>query len=91
MDIAGGTIVQRRPEVVEAEVADTQVLLNEELRYSGLDQVGRRIWQLLATPQTVDDLVATLLEEYNVAPETCRSDVLGFLRTLDEQHLVTVR
>jgi len=45
----------------------------------------------LATPQTVDDLVATLLEEYNVAPETCRSDVLGFLRTLDEQHLVTVR
>ena len=56
--------------------------------YYGLDAVGARAWALLATPRRVSDLVAELVEEFDVEPERCTADVLALLDDLLARDLV---
>ncbi|MCL2541508.1 MAG: PqqD family peptide modification chaperone [Nocardioidaceae bacterium] len=85
-----GTI-QRVPGVVEAQFDEVRVVLNDDLEYLGLDEVGQRIWDLLERPATLEDLVATLTAEYDVSDADCARDVDSFLGALERHHLVTRR
>lgn len=82
-------VIQREQGVVEAQFDEVRVVLNNDLEYLGLDEVGQRIWDLLAEPRTVDDLVSVLTDEYDVAADRCRSDVTAFVDALAGHHLVT--
>lgn len=57
-------------------------------RYFGLDPIGRRIWELLERPRPVDAICGTLQEEFDVAAETCRADVLALLGELQDAELL---
>src|SRR5262249_1596049 len=50
--------------------------------HRGPSEVGTRIWGLIETPQEIDAVCAPLLEEFEVAPETCRAEVQAFLNEL---------
>lgn len=76
---------------VEAQFDDVRVVLNRDLEYVGIDAVGQRIWDLLATPRTLDDLVSRLVQEYEVTRETCERDVSGFIEALEHHGLVARR
>ncbi|MEI6623885.1 MAG: PqqD family peptide modification chaperone [Actinomycetes bacterium] len=82
--------VVQAPGVLAADVDEHLVLLNGDLDYIGLDPIGRRTWELLGEPQTLSDLVATLITEYDVSEDQCRADVLAFLEQLAEHKLITV-
>jgi hypothetical protein len=56
--------------------------------YYGLDAVGARAWALLATPRRVSELVTTIVEEFDVEPERCTSDLLALLEDLLARDLV---
>jgi hypothetical protein len=58
--------------------------------YYGLDPVGARIWELIATPRSVRSVRDTLLAEYQVEAERCEADLLVLLRALLEAGLVDV-
>lgn len=58
-------------------------------QYFGLRDVAASLWRALAEPCTVDELVAAVVAEYDVAPEQCRPDVESFVAHLVEQSLVT--
>ena len=47
-----------------------------------LNEIGRFLFEALQTEQTVDSLVAAVLEEYDTDPETARADVAEFLEHL---------
>lgn len=47
-----------------------------------LNEIGRFLFEALQTEQTVDSLVAAVLEEYDTDPETARADVSEFLEHL---------
>jgi hypothetical protein len=47
-----------------------------------LNEIGRFLFEALQTEQTVDSLVAAVLEEYDTDPETARADVTEFLEHL---------
>ena len=72
-------------------MSGTHVLLNDELQYSGLDEVGQRIWTLLDSPTTFAALLDQLTSEFEVEPDECRSDVSLFLDDLVEQQLIQIR
>jgi hypothetical protein len=58
-------------------------------RYYSLRGVGGAVWQLLAAaPQTSEDLVGTLAEQYDVERSTLAADVERFLRQLEAAELV---
>ncbi|MDP3966997.1 MAG: PqqD family protein [Nocardioides sp.] len=90
MKITGESTITRTSGVVSADVQDTHVLLNEDLRYLGLDPIARRVWDLLEQPATLDDLVAALVTEYDVSPDQCRTDVTALVQAMAEHRLVTV-
>ena len=47
-----------------------------------LNEIGRFLFEALQSEQTLDSLVSTVLEEYDIDPETARSDVTEFLEHL---------
>ena len=75
--------VARRDTVVFTDLEDTVIMLDtDEGQYYELDPVATRIWHLLEAEPTVDALVQALTREYDVDPDTCRSQVTPFLREI---------
>lgn len=58
--------------------------------YYGLDPVGARIWELIATPRRVRTVRDTLVAEYQVDARRCEDDLLALLQTMAEAGLVEV-
>ena len=83
-----GSTVSRSDGVVEAQFDEVRVVLNEDLAYLGLNDVGQRIWDLLASPRTVAELVALLTEEYDVSAAECTADVTAYVDALAGHKLV---
>jgi hypothetical protein len=72
--------------VVAACQGDRTVLLDyRRARYYGLDEVGSRIWSLLAQGESLDGIVSRLGAEYDAPAERLREDtdrLVEQLRTL---------
>lgn len=85
-----GSTIARRDGVVEAQFDAVRVVLNEDLAYLGLNEVGQRIWGLIASPRTLGSLVDALLEEYDVTEADCTRDVMHYVGALAEHKLVRV-
>ena len=60
-------------------------------QYFGLDEVGTRMWNVLTSSPSVEAAYETLLEEYEVEPETLRQDLYDLIGKLAEQGLVEVQ
>ncbi|MEI9992956.1 MAG: PqqD family peptide modification chaperone [Rhizomicrobium sp.] len=83
--------VSRSGKMVEAEVNGEIVILHVELGTCyGLNTVGSRVWQLIASPMPVADIVAAIQSEYVDVPDDCERDVLELLDGLRSEGLVTV-
>lgn len=88
-NIKDDTKVTRMVEVVAADMDGETVMLSiASGKYYGIDAVGSRIWELLAEPKTMSELVQLLGEEFAVEPEQCRNDVAEFLNYLCGEGLV---
>jgi hypothetical protein len=59
--------------------------------YSGLDEVGTTIWNLLEQPKSFRDVYQGIMAEYAVEEEECQRDLLAFLKDLAGKQLITVR
>jgi hypothetical protein len=59
--------------------------------YFGLQSVGARVWDLIASPKTIGELQETILTEYDVAPGQCDDDLRRFIGELADAGLVEVR
>ena len=75
--------------VVFTELDGEAVLLNVESGiYFGLDATGTRMWGLVSEGLTDDEILARLLDEYDVSCEQLRVDIDAFLEALRAQGLV---
>lgn len=62
------------------------------LEFSGMitvNEVGLFIWNLLEQGKSEDEVVAALIEEYEVEPGTARKDYRDFLQTLIQNQFVS--
>ena len=89
-DETGGTFVRRTDGLMSAAVGDELLMMSAaEGKYFNLNDVGSRIWELLAQPVSAEKLVAALTVEYDVDADTAREHVADFLSALCERGLVT--
>ena len=65
--LSANSVVSRKAGIIEAEIEGEVVALNIETGTCyGLNQVGSRIWHMLATSPRVGDICKALLAEYAV-------------------------
>jgi hypothetical protein len=67
---------------------ETIVLDLPSSQYFAITGVGSRVFQLLAEERSMDDLVTTVLAEYEVDEATARSDVETFVGLLRQAQLL---
>lgn len=72
-------------EFILVPVADSALELNGLIM---LNEVGRRIWELLPVSENVEALISTLLDEYEVDGETLRADVDEFMKKLQKLDII---
>jgi hypothetical protein len=81
--------VKAASSVVFQEVEGEMVLLDlESARYYVLDDVGTRIWQLLTEHGDVEQVVSSMLAEFDVDEATFRTDLDALLTRLTAAGLV---
>ena len=84
-----GRKYQRIDGLLTASVKEEMLMMSVELgAYFNLNPVGSRIWELLASARTLDELVDELTAEYEVSAQTARAEVAGFLAQLDREGLL---
>jgi len=89
MTLELNTRLVRDPSLTTAELDGEVVMLSlETSRYYGLNLVGSRIWELLAQPQTLQQVCDTLLNEYDVTRVQCEREVLDVAQKLIDEKLV---
>ena len=84
------TVVVRKQVQHEAKLSESSLaLLDAEAgKYFGLEDTAARIWQLVSEPRSVQQIVETLMQDYDVDDTTCRRDVAVFLDDLAAQGLI---
>ena len=81
--LAPDTVIVRNAALPATAVDGDLVILNMATgNYLGLDDIGRRVWDLLETPLRIDDLCTALAQEYRGPAEEIGRDVLTFLEEL---------
>lgn len=78
------------PEAVLFRELDGEAVLLEMStgKYYGLNQVGTRIWQLLLQHGEVEAVRRALLDEYEVAGDRLRAELLHFIEVLSFRGLI---
>lgn len=85
------TVVMRVADLRSAPVDSDLVILNlAKNNYVGLDDIGRRIWQMLEAPTKVDELIRRMTTEYAGDPEQIARDLIDFLNELYMQNLIAL-
>jgi len=80
------------PTVVSRAVDSRTVLLNAATgRYFALDEVGARVWTLVASSPSVGEVYASLLAEYDVEPDVLQRDLEALLTSLEAEGLLELR
>lgn len=83
------TRISRNEDHVSSEIDGETVLMSiEKGKYYGMNDIGSRIWKLLAEPITFQDLHDTLVKEFEGDSEQIRIDTLHFLEGLKKEDLV---
>ena len=59
--------------------------------YFGLEHAAARVWEMLATEPSRDEMISRLQDEFEVDEATCRGDVGALLEDLEQRGLVEAR
>ena len=89
--MTAGTRIHRNSDVLAADVEDETVLLDpSEWIYISCNETAARIWQALDQPRSHDEVVETLLRDYDVDRTTCDREVGEFVREMAARGLIVV-
>lgn len=77
---------------VSTGISDEVVILNSDTgKYHSLRGVAADIWSLIQEPTTVATVLDSLLQKYDIDPDTCGRDLTEFLSHLVTEGLVTIQ
>jgi hypothetical protein len=80
---------RRNQKLIGANIDDELIMMSvEHGQYYGLGGIAPRVWELLETPHSLDQLVAHILEEFEVERGVCEQDMTQFLEQMEQLGLV---
>jgi hypothetical protein len=81
-------IVQSQGNIVSDMGGEKVMLSVQNGKYYNLGEMGGVIWDLIKEPISIAQLVAALMEEYDVDQATCESQVISFLELIRRENLI---
>jgi hypothetical protein len=79
----------RKNRILSAPIGDEIVMMSVERgQYYNLNAIGGRIWNLLETPRSLDQIVEALTEIYDAPDETIRAESAAFIARLEREGLI---
>ncbi|MCR4318908.1 MAG: lasso peptide biosynthesis PqqD family chaperone [Candidatus Brocadiaceae bacterium] len=85
------TIVRSSDQVSTDLGGEVVILGLQSQEYFGLEDVGVRIWEIIQEPKTVKEILDTLLNDYDVEPKRCESDLLAVLQEMTDEGLIEIK
>lgn len=80
---------RQRPTVTSIDHGAVTILLDSRSeQFYSLDETGRQIWALMATPRTEGEIVDSIVSRFGVSAEQVTSDVSEFLSELEQIRLI---
>ena len=81
--------IQRGEDYVFNEVDGELVMMNIETgSYATLNETGKSIWVLLEEPNSVENIMKELANEFDATSEQIQKDILPFLKKLFDQKII---
>lgn len=72
-------------------LGDEVIILGlDDSMYYGLTATGARIWELVQTPRTIDDILSVITAEFEVDRERAEADLQPLLADLQARGLVAI-
>ena len=72
-----------------ATLSDGAVVLDiQTKKYFALNDTGARVWALIREGLTTQDIIAVLLDEYDVSPTAARGAVESLVASLASEELI---
>ena len=85
------TIVQRGKDIPFSQLDDEMLAIDAQAGFCySLNESAGRVWDLIATPMSLEAICAQLQREYAVDEQTCRREVTTLLQGLCDAGLVQV-
>jgi hypothetical protein len=92
MSLTSDSAVKRTGGLMSTRVGDEIYVLNPVRdQYTGLDDIGRRIWDLLEAATRIDSLRDRMVQEYEGDPQQIATEVMEFLNDLHTEGLLEVQ
>ena len=90
--LSGSTTIMITKEQVWCNMEEAAVILNtRDGKYYELNPVGASFWKLIQEPRTVDEIMAMLLEEYEVERNELEQDLYELVHELLAKELVDIQ
>jgi hypothetical protein len=88
---SGNVTVVAAPDHLSTRLDDDVVILGlRDSIYYGLSGAGARVWDLLRSERTRDDIVAAIVAEYDVTAEAAAADIDALLAELHARGLIAI-
>jgi Coenzyme PQQ synthesis protein D (PqqD) len=91
LQLTDTSLITVRPEQLASDLDGETILLHMTSGlYYGLNPIGAKIWELIQSPKTLENLRNTLLADYDVTSEVCSADLTKLLTELHEANLIDI-
>jgi hypothetical protein len=91
MKIDANSIIKSNPGIPSSRLHDDMLAIDEGAGFCySMNAPAARIWELVATPISVNQVCAALCREFNVDRETCFRDVATILEDMQAANLVRI-
>lgn len=91
MPLSKHSVISAIKDQVSCDLEGEAVILNLASGvYYGLNTVGAYVWHSIQQPKTVKEILRLVLEEYEVEPARCETDLMNLLKNLQGAGLINV-
>lgn len=90
-DLNLNSIIVKNDSLISSKLDEGLVMMSlENNSYYGLDEIGKRVWEIIEDKISVQDLINILTNEYNVSNEECQKDIMELLKQLKKEDMILV-
>lgn len=83
--------VQSKGNIVSDMDGEKVMLSIAKGKYYNLGEVGGDIWELMKEPISIEQIIASLMEQYDVEADVCQEQVVSFIAHLVEEGVIESR